>query len=237
MTDTVRAEIHLDSAIGSETGAENAEEFAVDAATVDGGVSHSDVPDADSSDPAEVETAAQDLPIVSAVEAILFVADKPVSAVGLASALQHPLDHIHAALAELTRRHEGGDSALEVREIAGGWRLYTKQSFDPAVAAFAGEEAAPRLSQAALETLAVIAYKQPISRGHIAAVRAVNVDSVVRTLVSRGLIQDVDVDAETGATLFGTTPLFLSKIGVNDLDELPPISPLLPDSTEPFDVY
>lgn len=177
------------------------------------------------------------LPLVPAIEAILFVADKPVSAVGLASVLKHPLDRIHAGIVELQQRHETSDSAIELREVGGGWRFYTKASLDAAVAAFAGEEASPRLSQAALETLAVIAYKQPISRGQIASVRAVNVDSVVRTLVSRGLIHDVDTDHETGATLFGTTPLFLSKIGVNSLDELPAISPLLPDSTEPFDAY
>lgn len=177
------------------------------------------------------------LPLVPAIEAILFVADRPVSAVGLASVLQHPLDDINSGLAALAERHSGDDSALEVRKIGGGWRLYTKASLDPAIAAFAGEEAAPRLSQAALETLAVIAYKQPISRGHVAAVRAVNVDSVVRTLVSRGLIQDAGTDPDTGATLFETTPLFLEKIGVDALEDLPAISPLLPDTTEPFDAY
>ena len=108
--------------------------------------------------------------------------------------------------------------------------------FDPAVSAYVGQETSPRLSQAALETLAVIAYKQPISRGQVAAVRAVNVDSVVRTLLNRGLIQEADIDPDTGATRFETTPQFLSALGINELSDLPPVSPLLPDGQEGFDV-
>lgn len=172
------------------------------------------------------------LPLAGAVEAILFVADKPVSAINLATVLRRPLAEIHAAIVELAQHHASGASAIEVREIGGGWRLYVKAGLDPAVAAYAGEEAAPKLSQAALETLAVVAYKQPVSRGQIAAVRAVNVDSVVRTLVGRGLIAEVDSDPETGAALFATTALFLSAMGLTGIDELPPISPLLPDAAE-----
>ncbi len=186
---------------------------------------------------AELRSEAAGLSIVPAIESILFVADKPVSAVGLATVLQHPLPEIQEALRALAQRHRDTESAIELREVGGGWRLYTKEEFDSAIAAYAGEEAAPKLSQAALETLAVIAYKQPISRGSIAAVRAVNVDSVVRTLVSRGLVQEAGVDPETGAILFETSPLFLSKIGINAVDELPAISPLLPNSTEAFDAH
>ena len=125
---------------------------------------------------------------------------------------------------------------FELREVGGGWRFYVRAEYDSLVADFVLTQSSTRLSQAALETLSVIAYKQPISRSAIASIRAVNVDSVVRTLLGRGLITEVDTDSETGAILYGTTELLLTNLGINSLDELPHISPLLDDGQEGFDV-
>ena len=125
---------------------------------------------------------------------------------------------------------------VELREVGGGWRIFVRQEFDWAVRMFISNENPTKLSQAALETLAVIAYKQPISRGQIASIRAVNVDSVVRTLLSRGLITELYTDSETGAVNFGTTDLMLELLGINSLDELPPLSPHLPDANSDFEL-
>lgn len=170
--------------------------------------------------------------IATQIEAILFVAEQPVPAVSLASVLEIPLPEAHAALEALGKRLAEAEGATELREAGGGWRLYVRSKYDETVRKYVGEEIAPKLSQAALETLAVIAYKQPITRGQVSAVRAVNVDSVVRTLVSRGFVQEAGLDPATGAVLFETTPLLLEKLGLNSLDELPPISPLLPNVDE-----
>jgi segregation and condensation protein B len=126
---------------------------------------------------------------------------------------------------------------FELREVAGGWRIYVRGDYDDVVRDFVSAQNPSRLSQAALETLAVIAYKQPISRGAIASIRAVNVDSVVRTLLGRGLITEVSTDPETGAIHYGTTDTLLVQLGVNSLDELPRISPLLSDGSEGFDGF
>ena len=125
---------------------------------------------------------------------------------------------------------------FERRGVGGGWRIFVRQDFDWAVRMFIANENPTKLSQAALETLAVIAYKQPISRGQIASIRAVNVDSVVRTLLSRGLITELYTDSESGAIHYGTTELLLEVLGINSLDEMPLISPFLPDANSNFDV-
>jgi len=124
---------------------------------------------------------------------------------------------------------------LELREVGGGWRMYVREDHDDLVADFIGGQAPARLSQAALETLAVIAYKQPVTRSQVASIRAVNVDSVVRTLLARGLITELFADSETGAINYGTTDQLLQHLGINSIDELPPISPLLDDGAEGFD--
>ncbi len=178
--------------------------------------------------------------VARAVEAILMIADEPQSIVSLGTALGVPVKGIKDALAELVADYNGELGGVrrgfELREVGGGWRIYVRADYDDVVGDFVLTQNPTKLSQAALETLAVIAYKQPISRGQIAQIRAVNVDSVVRTLVSRGLITEVQTDAETGAILYGTTDLLLTQLGINTLDELPLISPLLPDGTEEFDV-
>lgn len=178
--------------------------------------------------------------VARAIEAILMIADEPQSIVSLGTALGVPVKDIKAALADLVADYDGAHGGVrrgfELREVGGGWRIYVRSEYDDVVGDFVLTQNPTKLSQAALETLAVVAYKQPISRGQIAQIRAVNVDTVVRTLVSRGLITEVQTDAETGAILYGTTDLLLTQLGINSLEEMPLISPLLPDAYEGFDV-
>ncbi len=187
--------------------------------------------------------------LYSAVEAILMVADQPLSLSALAAALDRPVAEIRTVLNHLRDEYDGKLSAeaiaagavarehgYELREVGGGFRLYVRENFDWAVRLFLENDNPTKLSQAALETLAVIAYKQPISRGQVASIRAVNVDSVVRTLLSRGLISELYTDSESGAIHYGTSPLLLEKLGINSLDELPLISPFLPDAMSDFNV-
>lgn len=175
----------------------------------------------------------------SAVEAILMVTDVPLSIVALASALEIPVAEVREAVVALKLDYDGAAGGpvrgFELREVGGGWRIFVREEFDWAVKMFISNENPTKLSQAALETLAVIAYKQPISRGQIASIRAVNVDSVVRTLLSRGLITELYTDSESGAIHYGTTELLLEVLGINSLDEMPLISPYLPDANSDFD--
>ncbi len=176
----------------------------------------------------------------SAIEAILMVTELPLSLMALATALEMPVGEVRAAVADLKADYDGVAGAnargFELREVGGGWRIFVRADFDWAVRLFIANENPTKLSQAALETLAVIAYKQPISRGQIASIRAVNVDSVVRTLLSRGLITELYTDSESGAIHYGTTELLLEVLGINSLDEMPLISPFLPDANSNFDV-
>ncbi|MHB1234686.1 MAG: SMC-Scp complex subunit ScpB [Microbacteriaceae bacterium] len=177
--------------------------------------------------------------IERAVEAILMVAEEPQSLVALATALGCPIPVVRQSIERLVADFDGenGDvrRGFQLREVAGGWRIYVREEYDQVVRDFVVAQNPTRLSSAALETLAVIAYKQPISRGAIAAIRAVNVDSVVRTLLGRGLIIEAFTDQETGAIHYGTTDLLLSQLGINSIEELPRISPLLDDGAGGFD--
>jgi segregation and condensation protein B len=174
-----------------------------------------------------------------AIEAILMVADEPQSLVSLATSLGSPVPAVRQSIERLVADFDGENGGVrrgfELREVGGGWRVYVRAEYDDAVRDFVLAQNPTRLSQAALETLAVIAYKQPISRGAIASIRAVNVDSVVRTLLGRGLITEAYTDSETGAIHYATTETLLAQLGVNSLDELPQISPLLADGSEGFD--
>src|SRR5690554_2430137 len=173
------------------------------------------------------------------LEAILMVADEPQSIVSLATALSVPVKEVTRAIEALVADFDGADGSIrrgfELREVGGGWRIYVRPEHDEAVADFVLTQNPTRLSQAALETLAVIAYKHPISRGAVASIRAVNVDSVVRTLLGRGLITEAYTDSETGAIHYATTDLMLVQLGINSIDELPQISPLLTDGSDGFD--
>jgi segregation and condensation protein B len=185
------------------------------------------------------ETSSLEDNLQAAVEAILMVTDVPLSLVALATALERPVNDVRDAVTSLQRDYDGQAGGpvrgFQLREVGGGWRIFVRQDYDWAVRMFIANENPTKLSQAALETLAVIAYKQPISRGQVASIRAVNVDSVVKTLLSRGLISELYTDSETGAINYGTTPLLLELLGINSLEELPLISPYLPDANTNFD--
>jgi segregation and condensation protein B len=174
-----------------------------------------------------------------ALEAILMVADEPLPLVSLATALGSPMPAVRQSIERLVADYDGADGSpvrgFELREVGGGWRIYVRPAYDDIVKEFVLTQNPTKLSQAALETLAVIAYKQPISRGSVASIRAVNVDSVVRTLLGRGLIQEAYTDSETGAIHYETSPLLLASLGINSIEELPKISPLLADGRDGFD--
>lgn len=164
-----------------------------------------------------------------ALEAILLVVDEPVADVMLAQILERPREEIVATLEELSAEYTEQGRGFDLRRAAGGWRLYTRGEFAAYVERFVLDGQQARLTQAALETLAVIAYKQPVSRSRISAIRGVAVDGVIRTLLTRGLIEEAGVEPETGAHLYVTTGLFLEKLGLDSLDELPKLAPLLPE--------
>lgn len=169
--------------------------------------------------------------LVGAVEAILMVTETPVPTDQLATVLGVPVPAVADALAELAAELDRSERprGVQLREAGGGWRFYSAPAFAAAVETFVIDGQTARLTQAALETLAVIAYRQPVSRGRISAIRGVNVDSVVRTLATRGLIEEAGQDLEGGATLYRTSSYFLERLGLRDLDDLPPLAPYLPD--------
>jgi segregation and condensation protein B len=164
-----------------------------------------------------------------AVEAVLMVVEEPVTEVALASALGLPLDRVTALLHELAEDYDQAGRGFELRHVAGGWRVYSRAEYAGAVERFVLDGQTARLTQAALETLAIVAYRQPISRARVGAVRGVNVDAVMRTLLTRGLVTEAGHDGETGAVLYRTTDYFLHRIGLTCLDELPALAPFLPD--------
>ncbi|MBW4033288.1 MAG: SMC-Scp complex subunit ScpB [Acidobacteria bacterium] len=188
---------------------------------------------------AETARSAGAVDVERALEAVFLVADEPLSLVSLATALGVPVPAVRQSIERLVADYNGeGDGprrGFELREVGGGWRFYVRADHDELVREFVLTQNPSRLSQAALETLAVIAYKQPISRSSIASIRAVNVDSVVRTLLGRGLITEAYTESETGAIHYATTDMLLVQLGINSLDELPLISPLLEDGADGFD--
>jgi segregation and condensation protein B len=186
-------------------------------------------------EPRESEGEALSIPLADlrpALEAVLMVADQPMDEVSLATAVGYPVGEVSAALAELAAEYTEQVRGFELRNVAGGWRYYTREEFAPVVERFVLEGQQARLTQAALETLAVVAYKQPVSRSRVSAIRGVNVDGVMRTLLTRGLVEEAGTDAETGAHLYRTSNYFLERIGVTSLDELPELAPFVPDMDE-----
>ncbi|MDQ1652416.1 MAG: segregation and condensation protein [Cryptosporangiaceae bacterium] len=164
-----------------------------------------------------------------AIEAILMVVDEPVADNVLAQILERPTGEVTAVLEGLAAEYREQERGFDLRRAAGGWRFYTRSEFAPYVERFVLDGQQARLTQAALETLAVIAYKQPVTRSRISAIRGVAVDGVIRTLLTRGLIEECGAEPDTGAHLYRTTLLFLEKLGLDTLGELPPLAPLLPD--------
>ncbi len=165
----------------------------------------------------------------AALEAVLMVADQPLDHVSLAAAVGHPPADVGSALLELSAEYTEQGRGFDLRSVAGGWRFYTREEHASVVERFVLEGQQARLTQAALETLAVVAYKQPVSRARVSAVRGVNVDGVMRTLLTRGLVEEAGQDAETGAILYTTTGYFLERIGITSLSDLPELAPFLPE--------
>ncbi len=180
-------------------------------------------------EPDQAPTPLSEQELTGAVEAVLLVADSPVTAAALAQATGVPVERVSGVLRAVADRFAAAGSGIDLRQTGGGWRFYTRDVFAPVVERFVLDGAQGRLSKAALETLAVIAYRQPVTRSRIAGIRGVNVDGVVRTLTSRGLVEEAGADGETGAMRYATTELFLDRLGLTGLDELPSLGPLLPD--------
>ncbi|CKM59773.1 Putative segregation and condensation protein ScpB [Mycobacterium tuberculosis] len=179
----------------------------------------------DIAEPAELD--ADELKRV--LEALLLVIDTPVTADALAAATEQPVYRVAAKLQLMADELTGRDSGIDLRHTSEGWRMYTRARFAPYVEKLLLDGARTKLPRAARETLAVVAYRQPVTRARVSAVRGVNVDAVMRTLLARGLITEVGTDADTGAVTFATTELFLERLGLTSLSELPDIAPLLPD--------
>jgi segregation and condensation protein B len=173
-----------------------------------------------------------DAELAAALEAILLVVDEPTNELKLAEVLEQPVERVARSLDDLSARYTAAGHGFDLRRAAGGWRLYTRPEYAAYVERFVLDGQSVRLTQAALETLAVVAYKQPVTRSRISAIRGVNCDGVMRTLVTRGLIEECGTEPETGAYLYRTTALFLEKLGLNSVDQLPPLAPFLPDDVE-----
>ena len=167
-----------------------------------------------------------------ALEAVLMVADQPLDQVTLATAVGYPVTEVSRELTALAGEYDEQGRGFELRNVAGGWRFYTRDAYASVVEKFVLDGQQARLTQAALETLAVVAYKQPVSRARVSAVRGVNVDGVMRTLLTRGLVEEAGTDHETGAHLYRTTSYFLERIGLTSLADLPDLAPFLPDMAD-----
>lgn len=165
-----------------------------------------------------------------AVEAVLMVVDEPVSEVDLASSLRVPVPALRDVLVDLVREYDEQGRGFTLRSHGGGWRFYSRSEYAPVVEHFLMDGQHAKLTQASLETLAVIAYRQPVSRSRVGAVRGVNVDGVVRTLLARGLVEEVGEQDESGAVLYGTTRYFLQRLGLDSLEDLPALAPYLPEA-------
>ncbi len=170
-----------------------------------------------------------DVSLPGLLEALLMVVDEPVEEVLLAQVTERPIAEVSAALTSLAQEYADAGRGFDLRNIAGGWRFYSRAEFAPWVERFVLEGQTAKLTQAALETLAVVAYRQPITRARISAIRGVNVESVLRTLVSRELVAETGQEEATGAILYTTTPYFLERMGLSSLEQLPEIAPHLPE--------
>lgn len=168
----------------------------------------------------------------TALEAVLLVVDEPVTEVTLAQVVERPRDEVVGTLRDLAASYTAEGRGFDLREVAGGWRLYTRAECAPVVERFVRDGQHARLTQAALETLAVVAYRQPVSRSRVSAVRGVSVDAVMRTLTSRGLVEEAGTEHETGAILYRTTSYFLERLGLRSIDELPELAPFLPSLSD-----
>ncbi len=181
----------------------------------------------DKAGPLNVDDSGPGIP--AALEALLMVSDQSMTAVDLATLLEVPTDAVESTLLELAKQYVADKRGFELRIVDGGWRFFSAQHCADVVARLATDGRSAKLTQAALETLAVVAYKQPVSRARIGAIRGVNVDGVMRTLMTRGLVTEIETDPTTGAVLYGTTGFFLERMGLSSLADLPAIEDHLPD--------
>jgi segregation and condensation protein B len=188
-----------------------------------------EIPDLDLELDLEPQTQLDDAELTAVLEALLLVVDTPVPVATLATVTQQTTDRVAAALQRMASELDDRGSGIDLREAGGGWRMYTRARFAPYVEKLLLDGSRSKLTRAALETLAVVAYRQPVTRARVSAVRGVNVDAVIRTLLARGLITEAGTDPDTGAVTFATTELFLERLGLSSLADLPDIAPLLPD--------
>ncbi|MGY1604374.1 SMC-Scp complex subunit ScpB [Geodermatophilus sp. SYSU D00815] len=187
-------------------------------------------PDAED-EPEQLEIAVLDpARLRGGLEALLFVVDNPVDEETLAAALRCPPGQVAGGLRALAADYDARGAGITLRRVGEGWRLYTREDHAEVVERYLVGGQRSRLTQAALETLAVIAYRQPVTRARVSAIRGVGVDGVMRTLLARGLVHEVGTDPDSGGGLYGTTPLFLERLGLTGLDELPELAPLLPET-------
>lgn len=170
-----------------------------------------------------------DAELDAALEALLLVVDAPTDEEQLAAALDQPVGRVRAALSRLGDGYAAAGRGIDLRRTGGGWRFYTRDAYAPYVERLLLDGQRTRLTRAALETLAVVAYRQPVTRARVSAVRGVNCDGVLRTLLTRGLVREAGVEPTTQGTLFATTEMFLERLGLDSLEELPALAPLLPD--------
>jgi segregation and condensation protein B len=175
--------------------------------------------------------------LLGGLEALLFVMDNPVDEQTLAAALRCTVEAVRGALAALAEGYDARRAGMTLRRVGEGWRLYTRDEHAPVVERWLVDGQRSRLTQAALETLAVIAYRQPVTRSRVSAIRGVGVDGVMRTLLARGLVHEVGADPDSGGGLYATTPLFLERLGLRGLDELPELAPLLPETSTMLDEH
>jgi segregation and condensation protein B len=191
-------------------------------------------PDEPAEEPLELLTPEE---LQGGLEALLFVMDDPVDENTLAAALRSPVDQVRGGLARLADGYDRRRAGLTLRRVGEGWRLYTREEHAPVVERYLLDGQRSRLTQAALETLAVIAYRQPVTRARVSAIRGVGVDGVMRTLLTRGLVHEVGTDPDSGGGLYATTPLFLERLGLTSLEDLPELAPLLPETATMLDEH
>ena len=178
---------------------------------------------------ADPDELADDDVLDSALEALLLVVDEPADETVLAAALDQPTERVVTALHRLVAQYREANRGIDLRQVGGGWRFYTRDRYAPYVERMLRDGQRAKLTRAALETLAVVAYRQPVTRARVSAVRGVNCDGVMRTLLTRGLVEEAGVDPQTQGTLYRTTELFLERLGLSSLADLPPLAPLLPE--------
>jgi segregation and condensation protein B len=171
------------------------------------------------------------------LEALLFVMDDPIDEQTLATALRCTPEQVRSALADLVETYDQRQAGITLRRVGEGWRLYTREEHAAVVERYLVDGQRSRLTQAALETLAVIAYRQPVTRARISGIRGVGVDGVMRTLITRGLVHEVGTDPDSGGGLYATTPLFLERLGLTGLADLPDLAPFLPETATMLDEH